>query len=77
MSTNIFRCFEEPEETREPPIIMQSAPAISTIVARSNCIICHAESRSSVATLVLAQNQFDVMLLEGGMRDWEYETESI
>jgi len=38
---------------------------------------CHAGSRSAVATLVLAQNQFDVMSLEGGMRDWEYEVESV
>jgi CRP-like cAMP-binding protein len=37
---------------------------------------CHAGSRSGVATLVMAQNQFEVLSLEGGLRDWEYETES-
>lgn len=38
---------------------------------------CHGGSRSAVATLVLTQNQFDVMSLEGGLRDWEYETASV
>ena len=38
---------------------------------------CHSGSRSAVATLVLAQNQFDVMSLEGGVRDWEHELESV
>ncbi len=38
---------------------------------------CHGGSRSAVATLVLTQNQFDVMSLEGGMRDWEYDIESV
>ena len=38
---------------------------------------CHGGSRSAVATLVLAQNQYDVMSLEGGLRDWEYELESV
>ena len=38
---------------------------------------CHGGSRSAVATLVLTQNQFDVMSLDGGMRDWEYETNSV
>ena len=38
---------------------------------------CHGGSRSAVATLVLTQNQYDVMSLEGGMRDWEYEVESV
>ena len=28
-----------------------------------------------VAALVMAQNEFDVLSLEGGLRDWEYETE--
>jgi len=40
-------------------------------------VYCHAGSRSSVATLVLAQNQFDVVSLEGGIRDWEHETNSL
>lgn len=38
---------------------------------------CHAGSRSSVATLILTQNHFDVVSLEGGMRDWEFETASV
>lgn len=38
---------------------------------------CHGGSRSAVATLVLTQNQYDVMSLDGGMRDWEYETNSV
>jgi rhodanese-related sulfurtransferase len=38
---------------------------------------CHGGSRSAVATLVLTQNQFDVQSLDGGLRDWEYETNSI
>ena len=38
---------------------------------------CHGGSRSAVATLVLTQNQYDVMSLEGGMRDWQYEVESV
>jgi len=38
---------------------------------------CHGGSRSAVATLVLTQNQFDVMSLDGDLRDWEFETESI
>ncbi len=36
---------------------------------------CHGGSRSGVATLVMAQNHLDVLSLEGGLRDWEYETE--
>jgi len=38
---------------------------------------CHGGSRSAVATLVLTQNQFDVMSLDGGLRDWEFETDSV
>jgi len=40
-------------------------------------VYCHAGSRSAVATLVLSQNQYDVVSLDGGMRDWEFETQSI
>lgn len=40
-------------------------------------VYCHGGGRSAVATLVLTQNQFDVVSLEGGIRDWEYETVSI
>jgi len=38
---------------------------------------CHGGSRSAVATLVLSQNQFDVVSLEGGLRDWDGELESM
>ncbi len=37
-------------------------------------VYCHAGGRSAVATLILAQNQFDVVSLEGGIRDWPFET---
>jgi len=40
-------------------------------------VYCHGGSRSAVATLILAQNQFDVLSLEGGVRDWPFETSSI
>lgn len=38
---------------------------------------CHAGGRSAVAALLLAQNQFDVVSLEGGIRDWPFETASV
>lgn len=37
------RCVDGPEETRKSPIILNSTPSTSTVVARSNCIICHAD----------------------------------
>lgn len=40
-------------------------------------VYCHGGARSAVATLILAQNQFDVLSLEGGIRDWPFETTSI
>ena len=40
-------------------------------------VYCHAGGRSAVATLVLNQNQFDVVSLEGGIRDWPFETASV
>ena len=40
-------------------------------------VYCHSGSRSAVATLVLAQNQYDVVSLEGGIRDWEHQTNSV
>ncbi len=39
-------------------------------------VYCHGGSRSAVATLVLAQNQFDVVSLDGGVRDWEHPLEA-
>ena len=40
-------------------------------------VYCHAGGRSAVATLILNQNQFDVVSLEGGIRDWPFETVSV
>jgi rhodanese-related sulfurtransferase len=40
-------------------------------------IYCHAGGRAAVATLILAQNQYDVVNLEGGIRDWPFETTSV
>ncbi len=40
-------------------------------------VYCHAGARAAVATLVLAQNGFDVSSLEGGIRDWPFETQSV
>lgn len=39
-------------------------------------IYCHTDNRSAVAALFLAEHKFDVMCLEGGIRDWPFETES-
>ncbi len=39
-------------------------------------IYCQSGSRSSVAALRLTQAGFDVQTLEGGIREWPYETES-
>lgn len=38
-----IRSVKGPEETRKSPIMMEPEPATSTIVARTNCIICHAD----------------------------------
>lgn len=40
-------------------------------------VYCHGGARSAVATLILSQNQFDVVSLEGGIRSWPFETQSI
>ncbi len=40
-------------------------------------VYCHGGGRSAVATLVLSQHEFDVVSLEGGIRDWTYETKSM
>jgi rhodanese-related sulfurtransferase len=40
-------------------------------------VYCHAGGRSAVAALLLAQNQFDVVSLEGGIRDWPFPTISV
>jgi rhodanese-related sulfurtransferase len=40
-------------------------------------VYCHAGGRAAVATLILAQNQFDVVNLEGGIREWPFETISV
>jgi len=40
-------------------------------------VYCHAGGRSAVATLILAQNQFNVVSLEGGIRDWPFDTVAV
>lgn len=40
-------------------------------------VYCHGGSRSAVAALILAQNQFDILSLDGGIRNWPFETQSI
>lgn len=37
-------------------------------------IYCHSGNRSAVAALFLTENHFDVVSLEGGIRDWPFET---
>ena len=37
---------------------------------------CHSGSRSAIAAMILSQNKLDVQTLEGGIRDWPFETES-
>ena len=38
---------------------------------------CHGGARSAIATLMLTQNQYDVISLEGGIRSWPFETTSV
>lgn len=38
---------------------------------------CHGGARSAVATLILTQNHLDVVSLEGGIRSWPFETQSV
>lgn len=45
--------------------------------SRKYIVYCHGGSRSAIATLVLTQNQFDVVSLEGGIRSWPFETTSV
>jgi rhodanese-related sulfurtransferase len=40
-------------------------------------VYCHGGARSAIATLILTQNQFDVLSLEGGIRSWPFETQSV
>jgi rhodanese-related sulfurtransferase len=40
-------------------------------------VYCHAGSRSAVAAMKLSQNNYDVLTLEGGIRDWPFETDSV
>lgn len=40
-------------------------------------VYCHGGSRSAIATLILTQNQIDVISLEGGIRSWPFETTSV
>ena len=40
-------------------------------------VYCHGGSRAAVAALVLSQNQYDVVSLQGGLRDWEFELATV
>ncbi len=40
-------------------------------------VYCHSGSRSAVAALKLSQHNYDVVTVEGGIRDWPYETASL
>lgn len=40
-------------------------------------VYCHSGSRSAVAALKLSQKNLDVVTVEGGIRDWPYETASL
>ncbi len=40
-------------------------------------VYCHGGARSAVATLILTQNQMEVVSLEGGIRDWPFDTQSV
>jgi rhodanese-related sulfurtransferase len=45
--------------------------------SRKYIAYCHGGARSAIATLILTQNQFDVLSLEGGIRSWPFETCSL
>jgi len=38
-------------------------------------IYCHSGPRSAVAALILTEHKFEVLSLQGGIRDWPYEIE--
>jgi len=38
-------------------------------------VYCHSGPRSAVAALILHENNFEALSLEGGIRDWPYDTE--
>ncbi len=38
-------------------------------------IYCHSGPRSAVAALILSDNKFEALSLQGGIRDWPYEIE--
>ncbi len=40
-------------------------------------VYCHSGSRSAVAALKLSQRNLDVVTVEGGIRDWPYDTASL
>ncbi len=42
---------------------------------RPYIIYCHSGPRSTVAALILHQNGFEAMSLDGGIRDWPYDVE--
>jgi rhodanese-related sulfurtransferase len=46
-------------------------------VSKKYIAYCHSGSRSAVAVMMLNQNKFDVLSLDGGIRDWPFETASV
>lgn len=40
-------------------------------------VYCHSGNRSAIAAMLLAQNHIEALSMEGGIRDWEFEMESI
>ncbi len=76
------RYAEEYDEHHIPGAILMPLHEVRDRMAELNkddkyIVYCHGGSRSAVATLILAQNQLEVMSLEGGIRDWPFETASV
>lgn len=42
---------------------------------RPYIIYCHSGPRSAVAALIMHENDFEALSLEGGIRDWPYDLE--
>ena len=75
------RYAEEFEDHRIPgamliPLYELKIRAVELDKEKKYIAYCHSGSRSAVATLILTQMGYDVISLEGGIRDWPYEQES-
>ena len=40
-------------------------------------VYCHSGNRSAVAAMIMSQNNYEVLSLEGGIRDWPFATVSV